>query len=80
MPESATSSHTSATPARHISTPQSRKPSVAIPRGPHASALPQYGEYIVDSPSVAGASVTSSLLPADHEDYVFFDLVALRSS
>ncbi|KAF8535170.1 hypothetical protein BDD12DRAFT_354068 [Trichophaea hybrida] len=77
MPESTTSSYTSAT-AKLISTPQSRKPSVAIPRGPHASALPQYGEYIVDSPSITGAPVIASSVPPDQEDYVFYDPVAFR--
>lgn len=53
-----------------INQPESRKQAITI-APVHAPALPQYAEYVVDSPA------TSTSLP-DYEDYVFFDPV--RSS
>jgi hypothetical protein len=70
MPVSVTSSY--ATANLSSSAPQTR---ITIPaNNAHASALPLYGDYVVESPAVA----TTGLLPpsAEQEDYVFCDPVA----
>ncbi|KAA8893869.1 hypothetical protein FN846DRAFT_1002813 [Sphaerosporella brunnea] len=74
MPTSVTSSYPTATLS---SAQHSRKPSLAIPTAnSHASALPLYGEYVVDSPLVAATGVPAP--SSEQEDYVFCDPVAFR--
>ena len=78
MPASVTTAY--ATSNLNPTTSQ-RKPALALPTGLHATALPLYGEYVVDSPAAIGAATTvASSLSPDQEDYVFCDPVAPLAS
>ncbi|KAI5785873.1 hypothetical protein EDC01DRAFT_191436 [Geopyxis carbonaria] len=62
------------------------KPPLAVPNGStqqplhnhqHASALPQFGEYVVESPSISSPAAPSTSV-WDKENFVFCDPVAFR--
>ncbi|KAI5814985.1 hypothetical protein BZA77DRAFT_388771 [Pyronema omphalodes] len=65
-------------PSQQPSQPHlSRQASLKRPINNHASALPQYAEYVVETP-VSGVAPTIPLQEMEYEDHIFFDPVAFR--